>query len=121
MAATLPPQKPTPHPLLVPHYFQNFGHFAARTLTGAESLCITERGRQAYRRPDMLMHPETRHTLQPNILKVILKIVRMSGFFKYGVTVGDICGRIAPKHRLTPQQMLAHILWLLKYGLIQVT
>ena len=85
VAATLPPQKPTPQPLLCPQYFQTFGHFASRPLTGAESLCITERGRQAYRHPDMLMHPETRHILQPTILKVILKIVKMSGFFKYGL------------------------------------
>lgn len=120
VAASLPPQKPTPQPLLRPQYFQNFGHFASQTLTGAESLCLTERGRQAPRRPDLLMHPEAQHTIQPEILKIVLKVVRMSSFFKYGVTVEDICGRIASKHHLTPQQMLAHILWLLKYGLIQV-
>lgn len=120
VAASLPPQKPTPQHLLCPQYFRNFGHFASQTLTGAESLRITERGRRVYRRPDMLMHSEMRHTIQPNILKVILKIVKMSSFFKYGVTVEDICGRIASKHYLTPQQMLAHILWLLKYGLLQI-
>lgn len=121
IAAALPPQAPASQLLVRPQYFQNFGHFASRCVTRSDILNITERGRQAYRYPKtLLLHDEIKHTIHRKVLMVILKVVKLAAFVKYGITVGDICDRLAPKHNLTPQRMLAHVMWLLKYGLLQV-
>lgn len=121
IAVSLPQQKLEKQSLQNPHYFRNFGHYATQTLTGQERLGITSLGRQIRRQSNIfLLHPEIRPLLNPKILKVMLKVVQMAELIKYPITVADISQRVGPRHQLTPQAMTAHIMWLLKYGLLQV-
>lgn len=121
VARSLPSQEPACQHLEQPQYFRNFGHFASRCLDGSECLAITERGRQASRQPDAILLPlGMQGVLHPRALLVLLRFARTMSFFKQRVTVGELCERIAPRCALTASAALAHVLWLIKQGLLQV-
>lgn len=116
------PQENLPYRLLQqPQYFRNYSHFATQTITGAERLSLTTRGLEAYRNPNTIaMHSEMQHVLNRKVLLVIMKFVKMTNSFKLPATVADICEKISPKHHLTQESMLAHVMWLLKYGYLRI-
>lgn len=117
------PQEKIVHPHLeTPQYFKNFSHFASQCLDGSEHLEITDRGHYACGHPDIIfLHPEMQSVLHFKVLLIILRFIRAKTSSKQRATVREVCDKIAPHYPLTPQTVLAHIMWLVKYGLLHVT
>jgi len=102
-------------------YFQNFRHFATECLNGTEILELTDRGRNASRQSDTIFcHAEMQRVLDLKMVLVILKLLRFTRFLQMRVTIQDICDRVAHRHKLSPEETLKHIMWMMKYGLIRI-
>lgn len=121
IAARLPQENPPYTLLRQPQYFKNYCHFATQCLSGSEELVVTARGRHAYQNLETIfMHSEMKQILTLKVLLGIVKFVKMAHSFRMPATIEDVCDKIGPKHSLDREAALAHAMWLLKYGYIQI-
>ena len=93
---------------------------ATHPLCGSDRLELTERGSHACKHPETIFsHPEAQSALDRGLLLELLNFVRTTGFLKHRVTLDELSEKAAPRRPATPQSRRAHVLWLLKYGLLR--
>ncbi|WP_119321729.1 glycosyltransferase family 4 protein [Capsulimonas corticalis] len=100
-----------------PRYFEAFSHFPTRCLTTSDHLTITERGLHAAKTPQsMIIHDEMRGVLSQRAMIALLRFLRFRKSLKRSVTVDELVVPFGKRYHFSPSRLMAHILWLIKYG-----
>jgi glycosyltransferase involved in cell wall biosynthesis len=103
--------------------FEVFQNYASHLLTGETEVRLSAEGQQAAKKGlPMQPYSELSILLKPEALLKALQIMRGAGFLGVkGFSLGEIEESLQKQCRMEEQQARLHLMWLLKYGLIQVS
>ena len=101
-----------------PEYFANFKHFASVSLTGNERILLSPSGHKVLtKKSALIMHAEFAHFLNQSVIHKVLSSI--SGK-KPPLTVAQLQSLVAKQSQIDAEDVLAYVLWLLKYGYVQI-
>jgi hypothetical protein len=121
-AQSAPPSPPPQGLHLEPRYFQAFSGYAGRLLDGNTMIRLSPEGQAAAKQGLWRMpYSELQALLKTDVLTKTLQVMRNAGFLGVkGFRLDEIEETLAKQFKFDRQMARLHLLWLLKYGLLEV-
>lgn len=119
VADQLPAPGSGPVGLMRPRYYSDFHGFASQLLADSARIQLTDRGRLVcLGREELFMTDHPRHLLSPDLLRRILRVIRLWSNIMQPISIEGLVG-LLDKRNIDCSVTRRHVMWLLKYDLVR--